>query len=212
VLLFTAAGDTIDAVSYGSEGDRNQSLYREGDQFLPHTQSGSLLPFSPGAPTTPEAGDPDANDTVPQPDDTGSTGDPDAGETVPQPDDTGSSGDPDANETVSEPNDTGSAGEIGPFVPLNDSVYIVEILADPPPGLAGDANGDGYRSGLEDEFVEIMNVGLRSVDISGWRIGDNDLSLASMFAFPDSTVMSPGERIVLFWGWSASGHSGCCFC
>ena len=36
------------------------------------------------------------------------------------------------------------------------TVLINEVLADPPDGLAGDANHDGVRSSAEDEFVELV--------------------------------------------------------
>ena len=41
------------------------------------------------------------------------------------------------------------------------AVVIDEILADPPTGSAGDANGDGTRNTYRDEFVEIFQRRLR---------------------------------------------------
>ena len=41
--------------------------------------------------------------------------------------------------------------------------YISEVLADPPPGLGGDANGEGKRDSYQDEFVELFNGGERAV-------------------------------------------------
>src|SRR5207253_643028 len=39
----------------------------------------------------------------------------------------------------------------------NRAVIINEVLADPPDGIAGDANHDGVRDGTDDEFVELVN-------------------------------------------------------
>jgi hypothetical protein len=47
-------------------------------------------------------------------------------------------------------------------------VRIDEILADPPVGIDGDSNGDGVREGFGDEFVEIVNEDVRTIDISLW--------------------------------------------
>jgi len=53
------------------------------------------------------------------------------------------------------------------------------VLADPAAGVEGDANGDGARHTYEDEFVEILNLGPTQVDLAGWRLGDDDTSIAS---------------------------------
>lgn len=76
-------------------------------------------------------------------------------------------------------------------------VVINEILADPAPGLAGDANGDGVRSSNDDEFVEILNYGDSAQDISGWIIRD---STAVRHIFPVSTLLLPYEYMVIFGG------------
>ena len=40
------------------------------------------------------------------------------------------------------------------LVPQADAVIVIsEILADPPAGAAGDANGDGVTSSNDDEFI-----------------------------------------------------------
>lgn len=79
-------------------------------------------------------------------------------------------------------------------------VRIDEVLADPPRGASGDANGDGNRSGYEDEFIEIVNLETRTVDIGGWRLSDDDTDEARQFAFPPGTTLKAGERAVLFGG------------
>jgi hypothetical protein len=59
-------------------------------------------------------------------------------------------------------------------------VRLNEILADPPADLAGDANRDGTRDASDDEFVEILNCGGTTVDLSGWTIAD-DTSMRHVF-------------------------------
>ncbi|MDA0334375.1 MAG: lamin tail domain-containing protein, partial [bacterium] len=79
------------------------------------------------------------------------------------------------------------------------NVYISEVLADPATGSAGDANGDGERQTYADEFVELHNSGPQSVDLGGWRLGDDDTADADWFVFPP-TVLPPGGFAVLFGG------------
>ncbi len=79
-------------------------------------------------------------------------------------------------------------------------VVINEILADPPSGEAGDANGDSIRHSSQDEFVELLNIGLRSVELSGWQLSDKGTDSDKRFTFPAETWIGPGERVVLFGG------------
>jgi hypothetical protein len=79
-------------------------------------------------------------------------------------------------------------------------IAIDEILADPPPGIAGDANRDGIRDGSEDEFVELVNLGDHPVLMEGWSLSDDDVSMGSRFRFPTGVMLKPGERLVLFGG------------
>ena len=91
---------------------------------------------------------------------------------------------------------------------VEEVVVINEVLADPPSGDAGDANRDGTRDGNEDEFVEILNTGLRPIDISGWQLSDSNPGTKGPFAFPDTTWIEPGEYIVLFGGETPTGFTG----
>ena len=68
------------------------------------------------------------------------------------------------------------------------AVVIDEVLADPPSGNIGDANRDGARKTYEDEFIELYNTGPDIVSLAGWRLGDDDLTPAGLFTFPDSTT------------------------
>ena len=87
------------------------------------------------------------------------------------------------------------------------SVVISEVLADPPSGLAGDANQDGERHTYQDEFIELYNAGSAPVDISGWRLGDSSPSSDSFFQFPANTVIEPGAYVVLFGGGNPTGFT-----
>jgi hypothetical protein len=85
-------------------------------------------------------------------------------------------------------------------------VRLNEILADPPADLAGDANRDGTRDASDDEFVEILNCGGTTVDLSGWTIAD-DTSMRHVF--PDSgVVIHAGELLTVFGGGEPKGFLG----
>lgn len=88
---------------------------------------------------------------------------------------------------------------------VSEVVVINEILADPPSGAAGDANGDGRRDSNLDEFVELLNTGLRPVELSGWQVCDRGTSEGRRFTFPADTWIGPGERVVLFGGGTPIG-------
>jgi hypothetical protein len=85
------------------------------------------------------------------------------------------------------------------------TVMINEVLADPPPDLAGDANGDGVRDGSADEFVEIYNHGQNLVDLGGFLITDNT---GTRFVFPPGATLMSGEAAVVFGGGDPAGSFG----
>jgi len=93
-----------------------------------------------------------------------------------------------------------NVGEAPPAI-----VAINEVLADPPPGLAGDANGDGIRGSLHDEFVELVNLGAEPADISGWSVADRS---GSTFTIPNGTVISAGGFVTIFGGGLPTGVPG----
>ena len=82
---------------------------------------------------------------------------------------------------------------------LTYSLIISEVLADPPLGLAGDANRDGQRDSYQDEFIELYNAGPVPISLAGWRLGDAG-PLSDYFRFPPAAVVDPGSYIVLFGG------------
>ncbi|MEO9887001.1 MAG: lamin tail domain-containing protein, partial [Balneola sp.] len=81
-------------------------------------------------------------------------------------------------------------------------VVINEIMADPT-GL--DTNGDGSSNFEEDEFVEIVNTGTSNLDISSWVIADNS---SDRHTFAASTVLAPGQAVVVFGGGTPTGDFG----
>jgi hypothetical protein len=50
--------------------------------------------------------------------------------------------------------------------PAAGELVINEVLADPPPGAAGDANRDGVRDAAQDEFIEITNRSGKTLDLT----------------------------------------------
>ena len=82
-------------------------------------------------------------------------------------------------------------------------LVFTEVLADPPPGTAGDANGDGRRDPSEDEFVEIANPGESPVCLSGWTLGD--AKDPERHVFPLGRALPPGGTLVVFGGGVPTG-------
>jgi len=80
-------------------------------------------------------------------------------------------------------------------------IFINEILADPPAGLVGDANGDGISSIFQDEFVELLNFSTSDVYLSRWSLSD---ALKTRHTFPVDTIVLPYEFLVVFGGGNPS--------
>ncbi len=76
------------------------------------------------------------------------------------------------------------------------SVFMSEILADPPSGPAGDANHDGVGNAQEDEFVELYNDG-GDRDLSGWSLSD---AVRVRHVFARGTILPSGGLFVVFGG------------
>jgi hypothetical protein len=75
-------------------------------------------------------------------------------------------------------------------------VLVNEIHADPHP-LFGDANNDGLVSSDDDEFLELVNPGTETLDLSGWRIRDE---VRVRFTFPENSLLESGCALVVFGG------------
>jgi hypothetical protein len=86
------------------------------------------------------------------------------------------------------------------------ALAITEILADPPDGGAGDANGDGARDPSDDEFVELVNRGPMPLCLTGWTLGDAEDP--ERHVFPLGRALAPGEALVVFGGGVPTGAFG----
>ena len=79
-----------------------------------------------------------------------------------------------------------------PFSHAGAQVLVNEILADP----ASDWDGDGELGSRTDEWVEVLNAGLASVDLSSYRLGD--LSGGYTWRYGFSGVLDPGAVLVVY--------------
>jgi uncharacterized protein (TIGR03437 family) len=82
-------------------------------------------------------------------------------------------------------------------------IMINEILADPPDGLAGDANHDGLRESGGDEFIELVNSTERDLDLSGYQLQTRSISSTSdtlRHSFAPGTILAAGTALVVFGG------------
>lgn len=85
-------------------------------------------------------------------------------------------------------------------------IIINEFLADPEATVElGDANGDGVRDAQEDEYVELLNVSGRNIDLTGWKVGDDE---RVNFQFPDGYIIKPYEFVSIFGGGDVSTVPG----
>ncbi len=84
--------------------------------------------------------------------------------------------------------DLGSGGNLGP-APAPD-LFINEVLANEPAPDGG--VGDPHY-----EFIEVINAGDASADLSGWSLWD---SVAVKHVFPSGTALAPGRAIVVYGG------------
>ena len=91
-----------------------------------------------------------------------------------------------------------------PSQPAGPTVILNEILADPPLDSSGDANGDGLRDAVQDEFVEVVNVSGGPVDLEGITISDG---VRVRFTFPAGAVLEAGKAAVVFGGGNPASFS-----
>lgn len=83
-------------------------------------------------------------------------------------------------------------------------LLINEVLYDPALGIAGDANGDGVRDPLADEFVELFNSN-PDLDISGYTLSD---AAMVRHTFDSNTIVPSNGVIVVFGGGNPTGSFG----
>ena len=83
------------------------------------------------------------------------------------------------------------------------ALVLNEFLSDPASDnentteIEGDANGDGVRDGSEDEFIELINSGTESMDLSGFEIWDRS---GLRHTFVDGSILPAGMPYVVFGG------------
>ena len=85
---------------------------------------------------------------------------------------------------------------------LGDFSFVYnELHIDPASDITGDANGDGTRNAIEDEFIELINTGSSAFDLSGYYMtDDSEPNLASRHTFPTGTIVDAGQAVVVFGG------------
>ena len=83
-------------------------------------------------------------------------------------------------------------------------ILLNEIHADPDLVL-GDANHDGSVHSDDDEFLEFVNIGEGSLDLSGWMVSD---TVRTRFTFPEGSVLREGCGVVIFGGGDPGGDYG----
>ena len=81
---------------------------------------------------------------------------------------------------------------------------INEVNYDPASDAPGDANGDGTRSPLDDEFIEFFNSG-SALDLSGYTLSDAD---QIRHTFPQGTRLPVNAVLVVFGGGTPTGAFG----
>lgn len=89
-------------------------------------------------------------------------------------------------------------------------LVLNEALFDPPNDLEGDANNDGTRDPLEDEFIEFFNNSSQALDLSGYTIYDTN-GLANdipRHVVPENTVIPANGAYVVFGGGTPTGSFG----
>ena len=85
--------------------------------------------------------------------------------------------------------------------PLYGVILFNEVLSDG--AVDGDPNGDGDPGdAVGDEFVELVNAGAATVDLSGWKLVETDFPFLPRHTF-EGTTLAAGKALVVFGGGSA---------
>ncbi len=88
---------------------------------------------------------------------------------------------------------------------VSNGIVFSEILMLPE---QVDANNDGIVDRHADAFVELINIGVDTLDLSGWLLGDDDIIVSRFFPFPDDVLLIPGSYITIFGGGTPVGIPG----
>jgi hypothetical protein len=83
-------------------------------------------------------------------------------------------------------------------------VFNVHIGADIA-ALHGDANNDGVKINVQEQFIEFVNFEDYPVDITGWTLSDD---FADRHEFADGTYVLPNQAVVVFGEGKPSGTFG----
>ncbi len=92
-----------------------------------------------------------------------------------------------------------------PTTSISNPIVINEIFADPLNTSAGDANGDGTGSLLQDEFIELYNTAETAIDLTGWKLADAD---QDRHTFPQGTIIPAKGSLVVFGGGTLTSIPG----
>lgn len=108
--------------------------------------------------------------------------------------------------TVSDTAD-GGVCDLSRTVNSPDCIPLVlnELHYDPASDISGDANGDGVRDALQDEFVEFFNNSNTALDLSGYTLSD---AAQIRHTFPNPTIVPANGVLVVFGGGTPTGTFG----
>ena len=105
---------------------------------------------------------------------------------------------------LGDPDTVGNADPSWVDVVYDRKLMVNEFLVDPAVDDAttltvveGDANGDSTRHAQHDEFVEILNISDGPMDMTGWKVGDDE---RIDWQFPDGYVIQPYKFVTIFGG------------
>lgn len=103
----------------------------------------------------------------------------------------------DTPDEVAEETGTDTGGAC--VAPGAGDLVVNEVLAAPAMGASGDANCDGTRNGVDDEFIELVNTTAGCLDIAGVLINKTG-AVPLSHAFEDGSVVEAGGAMVIFGG------------
>ena len=87
---------------------------------------------------------------------------------------------------------------------LAGTIILNEILIDGT--VDADANDDGDIQGTEDEFLEIINIGVSEVDLAGFVIVETDHLAVVRHTFGAGVTLPAGHALVIFGGGTPSAN------
>lgn len=87
-----------------------------------------------------------------------------------------------------------------PVPPTAETLVVNEIFAN---AKDVDANMDGVADQFDDEFIELVNISDKPIDLTDVSLDDDDTSTGSSgynFTFPAGTILKPGKAAIVFGG------------